>query len=561
MEQENAQTAAEDVAILDGSVEDLAVLDSAFWAKTHKIQLQAGPFSFENREFQLEPMQSQARRKCYRKGTQQGVTEFETILNTLHGMIYGKYKKGVLVLFPTADNVIDFSKSRFGPIIAANRNSIGKYVKPGGRKGTDTASLKKVNDAFLYLRGARLSQTLGGGVDVKESVNLRSAPVDCVKFEEMDLISDDVIGKARGRMGDSDIGEEVYISNPTLPDFGIDAIFSKSDQRFWLKRCVCGVWTSPENTFPECVAIQEDGTGIIACPKCGRNIGPRSGCKGEWVPTARDNTNYMEGWHLSHLMSPAIVNDPAEILEDFTNPPQGNLSDVMRLRLGFPHIAAEDKLTVNQVLALCNQDTMFMGHKGPCAMGVDVGKIKHVVIGVRTGDERFQILKIARLSEWNDIHDLAQKFNVRSTVIDIRPYEDMVRAFQAAEPYRIFLCEYSDNAMHDAVWNNKSGIVTTYRTGIFDKTHRLIDEARLIIPRKSTEITEFVTQVCGCAKVAEIHKRTGDAIYRYRSLGSAGDHYRNALNYFILAADGGKLAKVGSRHNRQKVAKCVHAWS
>ena len=361
--------------------QELAAADAAYWAVLYKIRLQACVFSFKDHEYQLEPMMSEARRMCYMKATQMGITEIE-VLKTLHGMIHKRYPQGVLYMFPTTDNVHEFSKSRFNPLIAANREAIGKYVKMGG-KGTDTASLKKIFDAFLYLRGARLSQAIGVGLDQKESVQLRSIPVDRAVFDEMDLMDDDVIAKAKGRMGHSRVKEEVYLSNPTLPDYGIDKLFQESDQRHWFKRCDCGQWVSAELSFTDCVKTRPDGTGYIAC-KCGREI--HSDLKGEWVPSQRQNSGAMHGYRISQLMS--SFNDPAEILRDYIDPPQGNLGDVYRLRLGLPYVAAEDKLTTDTVLDCCAINPVLAGHNGPCAMGVDVGKIKHVIIGARTGVDR-----------------------------------------------------------------------------------------------------------------------------------------------------------------------------
>ena len=68
-------------------------------------------------------------------------------------------------------------------------------------------------------------------------------------------------------------------------------------------------------------------------------------------------------------------------MEDFVNPPFGNLADVYRLRLGRAYSARDEKLRINDVLACCGNDSPALSHKGPCAMGVDVGKIKHIVIG------------------------------------------------------------------------------------------------------------------------------------------------------------------------------------
>jgi hypothetical protein len=528
---------------------EIAEIDPAYWANLYKIQLQSGPFTFRGHEYEIEPMMSTARRSCVMKATGLGFSEIE-ILKTLHGLIHRKYKQGVLYLFPTTDNVQEFSKSRFNPLIASNRESIGKFVKASG-KGTDTASLKKVHDAFLYLRGARLPQQIGIGSDEKESSQLRGIQVDRVVFDEVDLMDDDVVMKAKGRMGHSTVKEEVYISNPTLPDYGIDKVWQQSDQRHWFRRCGCGEWVCPELSFPDCVHIRPDGTGYIACPKCGKELAHYN--KNEWVPSVKDNSDYMEGRRLSQLAS--AFNDPAEILADYNNPPQGNLADVYRLRLGLPYVAAEDKLSADVVYQCCGKDLMAVRHSGPCAMGVDVGKTKHVVVGIRTGTDRYELLKVIQLSTWPEIHDVARRFNVKSAVIDIRPYEDEARSFQKSEPYRMFLCEYSENTVLGTTFNDNTGIVRVNRTEIFDASHRTIAEKRLALPRRCPEVDEFVKQTCNAAKVLETNKRSGTAIYRYRSVGTGGDHYRNALNYFLLAAGGMRIVSpYGPSKDRQLVA-------
>jgi len=250
----------------------------------------------------------------------------------------------------------------------------------------------------------------------------------------------------------------------------------------------------------------------------------------------------------------SMFKDPGQILDQYNDPPQGNLADVYRLRLGMPYVAAEDKLKLTDVYSCCNNDAMATGSQGPCAMGVDVGKIKHVVIGVCTGRDKFQILKMARLSAWEDIHDIAKRFGVTSCVIDIRPYEDEARRFQVAENYRIYLCEYSENPMQDATWNNKDKTVRAYRTGVFDRTHKMFTQDEVELPRRCPEMEVFARQVCSAAKVLVINQRTGTSVYRYQTVGNDGDHYRNAMNYFSLAASGHRLPRVNATTNQAKYA-------
>lgn len=546
---------------IEEKVDYAARADCAYWAAAlHKIKLQAGRFSFIDHEYQLEPMQFRGRRKCIMKGTQGGWTECE-VLDSLHGMINKHLPLGVLYLFPTSDDVDDFSKSRFNPLIAANPTAIGRYVKAGGKKGTDTARLKKIHNAFLYLRGARLSQKIS---DVNESSKLKSIPVDRVDFDELDHMAKEVVLKALERMAHSHVKQERYLSNPMVPGEGIDKVFTESDQRQWFRKChscsglistpaattPLGRWTCAELFFMEsperCVGIRADGTGYIACKKCGREVFIRDG---KWVPQKKENTPYMQGYQHGQLTS--VYNDPREILEAFRNPPDGNLADVYRLKLGLPYIAAEDRLTTAEVYNCCNNDDMYSYHSGPCAMGVDVGDIKHIVIGIRKNREQYQIVKVAQLSLWQDIHDLARKFHVRSAVVDMRPLRDSAKKFQDGEKYPVFLCEYSDNPAYLRKWDIKTGVVKDYRTALFDETHRMVvTPGMLTIPRSAhPEIKEFTKQMCNAYKLLETNKRTGAKAYRYKG---TKEHYRNALNYFLLAASRSRIVRAGGHKAAQQ---------
>lgn len=533
---------------MDFTAKDIASVSPGYWAAFNEIRL-PGKFSFHNHEFQKEPMEYKGRRLCYEKAAQSfGATTLEG-LKDLWGMLHGKYKNGVAHIFPTQDEVSEFSKFFFNPLIKNNRIAIGRYVRD-----TDTASLKKVRDAFLYLRGGRLSQKLGE-TDEDTSSKTAAFTVDRVVFDEIDFMDNAVIEKFKGRMYHSPVKEEVYLGNPSHEDHGIDIIFKQSDQRYWFRKCSCGEWTCAEKSFPECVKIHSNGTGYIGCNKCGKEVPIWGGeGTGEWVPDFPANSDYMHGYHLSRLTN--IYTDPAEVLRDFEDPPNGNLADVYRLQLGRAYSAESDKLRKSDVLACCGSDIMGTSHSGPCAMGVDVGKIKHVVIGARIDNDRYELVKVARCENFGEIHDLAKKFNVKSSVIDLRPYEETVRKFQKEESYRTSLCEYSDTLLQETIWNDKTGIVKVHRTSIFDATHRLITQNKLIIPRQTPDIEQFAVQCCNCARFEEKNKRTKQTVFRYRDTGDKkiGAHYRNALNYFLLAASGWKIARVGSTKNRQTVA-------
>ncbi len=266
----------------------------------------------------------------------------------------------------------------------------------------------------------------------------------------------------------------------------------------------------------------------------------------------------MHGYQASQLMSP--YNDPAETLESYVNPPYGNLADVCRLKLGRAYSDKNEKLRKTDVLLCCGNEGLVTRHSGPCAMGVDVGKVKHVIIGTKRAEGKYEILRAIKIPEgregWNQISDLRRMYNVESDVIDIRPYEDEARAYQVkhggggTNP-STYLCEYSDNQITDSIFNANTGVVKAHRTGIFDQTHRLLSQGEIILPRQCPEIEEFARQCCNCARFEEKDKRKGTMVHRYRPTGDRQEHFRNALNYFILACSGHRVGVV-SRYETQQ---------
>ncbi len=444
------------------------------------------------------------------------------VLRSFHGMRYGRYPLGTLYLFPTTNVVSDFSSSRFDPLIANNPETIGQYVQ-----STDRIGLKKICGGYLYLRGARLSQKVQG--TDKQGAQLTSIPVDRDVFDEVDLMDKEAITKALGRMGHSKVKEEVYLSNPTIPNYGIDKLYTESDQNVWDIKCdSCNTYTCLEMEFPKCIKIRKDGTGVRVCKKCGKEIFRR---KGLWVPQYPGRE--MEGYWWSQLNSAYV--DPGTILKAFNDPPDGEIKDVYRLMLGIAYISIEDQLTESAVLACCGVEKMPNSFVGPCAMGIDVGKTLYVVIGYKINPKQYVTIKTTRVDNWNAIHDLARRYNVRSCVIDIGPDIFKPREFQQAEPYEIFLCRYSETLSTGTKWDLKTGVVTVNRTEVCDQTHWLVmTPGMLTIPRLSDEIKQYTKEMCALAKVPEKDDFTGAIIERYKNI--APDHYRHATNYFYLAA-------------------------
>lgn len=493
------------------------------WVYGNGLQLSHGSWKLAGHQYQKDWLECEAREQCFIKGAQIGATEV-LVLRTLHGMIMGHYPAGALYLFPTRDDVRDFSKARFDPLIADN-NFIGQHVT-----STDAQNIKKIGRGFLYLRGARSTKTVGG--TKKTSSQLKSIPVDRVVFDERDEMEDSMVELARHRVMHSNVKEMISLSTPTIPDYGIDKMYHESDQRVWMLECgSCGKETCLDLEFPNSLQRRIDGTVYRACIYCRTELNP---AKGRWVAQYPDKGDELVGWWISQLNS--IYVDPSYILNRYEDPPNGDLSEVMNSSLGRAYIPAENRLTPQDVYTCLGKEPMLTKHEGPCCMGVDVGADLHVIIAERKTRKTLKIVKMIRVSDFNDLHDLARDFNVRSTVIDLYPETRKVREFQRSESHSVFGCQYVEQRSQQVQWDEKDLVIKTNRTEICDATHeRVVEPGSLELPRRSTELDQYVREMCNTAKVLEEDSVTGSRVFRYKKLGA--DHYRHAMNYLELASE------------------------
>ena len=88
---------------------------------------------------------------------------------------------------------------------------------------------------------------------------------------------------------------------------------------------------------------------------------------------------------------------------------------------------------------------------------------------------------------------------------------------------------------HTMKTDEQSGIYTIARTEAMDGSQTWIRSGKLEIPRKCEEVIVFAKECCNVAKTLETNEKTGDRVYRYREVGTGGDHYRHTVNYLKLA--------------------------
>jgi hypothetical protein len=240
----------------------------------------------------------------------------------------------------------------------------------------------------------------------------------------------------------------------------------------------------------------------------------------------------MAGFWISRLNSPFV--NLKKVMELYNSSDSHKKTELYNSVLAMAYVPAENRLTPQDVLDRCGQEIMDVYHKGPCAMGVDVGAQLNVVIGYRKTEYHYQIVHLCRLTEFEDLGPLMKAFNVNCCVIDCEPELRKAREFAKAHNGRVWLCDYQDTIKAGPVWDEPKWLVKVNRTETCDATHDIIQEDMIQLPRKNDEVMLFSKQASAIAKILEEDKESGSRTYVYKKLGD--DHYRHALNYFWIAS-------------------------
>jgi hypothetical protein len=486
-----------------------------------KIKLPSGPFTFVNHEYEKGILQERAPRQILKKGTQLGISETQ-ILKTIYGLLYGVYPQGVLYLFPTQNDVYDFSRARFGPLLIENPE-IGKEVRE-----TESVSLKKIRKSMLYLRGARASSKIEGMKAM--ATQLLSIPVDRIVFDERDNMADNMIDLALERLGHSSIREEVYLGVPSIPDYGVDKLYNDSDGRVWEIQCShCNKGTVLELEFPSCLIERQDGSVYRGCKYCGQEIYSKDG---RWVAQYPERSKDMVGWWISRLNSPYA--DLKKILRTFQDPVGKNIQEFYNSTLAQAYISSENKLTPQDIYSNCNDQPMLTEHRGPACAGIDIGGLLHITIAVKPTEGQLQIVYVGRLSNFSDISDVCKRFNVRCCVVDSMPETRAVREWQASQSFPVFLCNYVGSVLSGPVWNERDQTLKTNRTEVLDWVHAILTSpGKIVLPQRCEEVEEFAKELTSMVRIVE-EDEVGSRRFVWRK--TAADHYFHSLAYCILAS-------------------------
>lgn len=517
--------------------------------------------SFEDFPFQEEWYSEEvadAREVRWRKSTQVGMSAYAWRWG---GRRAEQFADRVIYYFPTDDDVSDFGDQRIEPSIEASeflrRRILPHYVHH--------KHLKRIGSGWLGLRG------------MKSKASVQSVDADALVFDEYNLLDKKNLAQAERRLsGALAAGRTPRIRRlgvPTLPGYGIDALYERSDKRVWHVVCPsCEVeqpltwesnvrWVNPGNDDvmragrDEYENREDVEHAWRVCRECEASLEPSAGERfgpihaGRWIATGQSETI---GYHVSRLVVPRT--DLRELVRNSRKTAPHELEAFYNNDLGLPYSPSEASLTPADVEAAASHglDAPVDRYRGrfPVLMGLDVASERNLscVIDELLPKGERRNLWTGEPRDFQEVAVLMERFAVHVCVVDSLPERRQARALALAFPGRVFLASYDWRNDSDAFrYDGKKNLVTINRTEAIDAMMDAIRQQRkwpLRVPPP-----RYVPQVCAPKRRTELDAKS-KPVRLYVSTDTEGDDYAHAEVYCMVACELWNMLKMVRREQR-----------
>lgn len=411
---------------------------------------------FKNHRFMIDIYADNSPDICCIKSAQVGYSTF-AILKSFHELKYEK--RNILYALPTRNVVQDFVVPKVNPLISSNP-LIAKEM------GSDSVSLKKLGNRFIYFKGGSEREAI-------------SVSADTLVIDEYDRMPDmSVVTMFDSRLQAAIEPRRRRFSNPSSVGFGVDGLYQDSDQRHWFVSCPhCNhEWFIDfERTSDKCHYVDK-GKAIFACGRCGKELSDTDRRNGRWV--AKHPKRARHGYWMSQMMAPWV--SATRIIEQEA---EMSIETFHGFVLGKAYTPSDMVVNRQTILRACMPSLI---PRTGVAMGVDQKASEmEWVAGTSRG-----IFAYGRAKSWEEIEQLKLSWGA-VVVADNMPYP--TGPVQLAKKYRDFYCCTFKNVNGlDIVDWSKPGVVYVDRTKGLDLIAKEITDCRLLFRMRPNELEEYI---------------------------------------------------------------------
>jgi hypothetical protein len=384
----------------------------------------------------------------------------------------------VIYVFPKQNLMYDFSDTRVKELIEQSGYLRGRIAQ----SSVQNKGLRKIGNGFVYYRG---SESTDG---------LESIDGDALALDEYDLLVAENIPIVERRLSGSLHGLVRRLGVPSVPGFGLDALYRKTDQRRWWVRCECG---ESQPVFFNAQHDEDDLDGVVTGyvdqeqmrVVCGHCALPLDVADGEWVATYPDRG--VRGYHASRLIVPAVAENRRGLLETVvaaskqTEPFNRQVHN--NRDLGEAYAPSEGRLSLAAIQAAQREFTQVTGYVGNnlITAGIDVASVRalNVRISEHLPNDTKRALFIGQVESFNDLPGIMRAYGVHLAAIDHLPEGRLARSFAERFPGRVYLVALTGPALTmPLAVNEPERLASVRRTEAIDATFAMIREQRNQLP-------------------------------------------------------------------------------
>lgn len=494
------------------------------------------PWSWDDHEFQIDicDVGEEAQEVVVIKPAQTGLSTLQIRL-ILQFLATHNHLKACYIL-PTAAFAREFVQSRFDPAVESS-----PYIQSVMSNDADNTSIKKIGTCFLIMRGT-------SGTTAAISVDL-----DLMICDERDFANQDVLSSFASRLQHSDLKLTRDFSTPTLPGYGVSALYDDSSQAVrMVKHDICGQWVELEffndvmlpgdiaiaNFRKEHLQTIDVNEAWFSCPHCRQKVTEGNLAdpeKRQWVD--KFPGHYRKGFKVN-FFDVVRYNPLSDVLNSIRKYTYG---DWTNFRIGAPYESSENSFMTsiierNSIVNPIPLEELMRGGYYGVFIGVDLGKVAHVVVGVST-DAGINVI----CAEQVDIRTLPDQ-SLGKYLVALHRATRCVRLVVDGMPdYSVALhvaamnCGYgatygmSNKDLDIYKWDDNKGTVNISRDSHFDDCANWVNAGRVKFPIGSNLMKDHFSVV----KKTKV--QTAKGLSEKWTSTSDEDHFAHAFGYMFAA--------------------------
>jgi len=468
-----------------------------FLYKNRIVNEKEEPISFEHRLFLYDIFRDWSKYQVIKKAAQIGLSTTMIIKSLFAPRAFGW---NIIYSLPSDHDVNNFVAAKTNKIIQANPVWHGLQ--------TDNIERKQIGDRFLFYQGT-----------VSKSAAIMTT-ADLLIHDELDRSDLVKIENLRSRVKASNYGGIWKFSNPSVERAGVDLEWQKSDQKEWEVLCSgCQLWQ--QLSWPDSINLK---TKQYQCKNCGKELSDKERAYGRWTPQVPGAP--ISGYHISLLMAPWI--SASSIIEES----ELDQEHFYNFILGEPWSPGDMRVSRTTILDCWTPRNLETGR---WFLGVDVGNLKHYVLGSEKG-----IIKVGKFADWNFLDELLEKYKP-ICVIDAMPENTMSRYYVKKYP-NVFMNYYKlDRNRKDLIiWGKRTkqsddtGVVFSDRNRLIDTVITDLQKAKILYGLHSDRDFREYLKHWETMRRVKVVNNIGIERYEWEST-TGQDHFVHATVYYYLA--------------------------